>query len=269
MGAAMTKLKLLAALVVSLGLVGQAVAAGGEGAHSAKAPRQVKWSWEGPFGHFDRQQLQRGYQVYKEVCAACHAMHLLSFRNLAQPGGPEFTEAQMKAIAAAVQVSGLDDKGEVIQRPATPADRFPSPFPNELAARAANNNAYPLDLSVIVKGRPDGANYLYSLLTGYSEAPKDFQLLPGLNYNEYFAGHQIAMPAPLTSDGQVTYAPDAGNPAATVDQMAQDVTAFLTWAAEPKMEERKQLGVKVMIFLAALSVLLYIAYRQLWKDVDH
>lgn len=269
MGAAMTKLKLLAALVVSLGLVGQAVAAGGEGAHSAKAPRQVKWSWEGPFGHFDRQQLQRGYQVYKEVCAACHAMHLLSFRNLAQPGGPEFTEAQMKAIAAAVQVNGLDDKGEVIQRPATPADRFPSPFPNELAARAANNNAYPLDLSVIVKGRPDGANYLYSLLTGYSEAPKEFQLLPGLTYNEYFAGHQIAMPAPLTSDGQVTYAPDAGNPAATVDQMAQDVTAFLTWAAEPKMEERKQLGVKVMIFLAALSVLLYIAYRQLWKDVDH
>ncbi len=266
----MKKLRLSIALILGFGLTGTALAAGGEGdAHAAKAPKQVKWEWEGAFGQFDRQQLQRGYQVYKEVCAACHSMHLLSFRNLSQPGGPEFTEAQMKAIAASFKIKALDDKGEEIERPGIPADRFPSPFPNELAARAANNNAYPPDLSVITKARPDGSNYLFSLITGYSDAPAGFELLPGLNYNEYFPNHQIAMPAPLTSDGQVTYAPDAGNPEATKEQMAKDVTAFLTWAAEPKMEERKQMGVKVMIFLAALALLLYVAYRQLWKDVDH
>lgn len=266
----MTKLKILVALAFMFGLAGTALASGGNGdANAAKAPRKVTWSWEGPFGQYDRQQLQRGYQVYKEVCAACHSMRLVSFRNLSQPGGPEFSEAQMKAIAAGVQVNGLDEKGETIQRPGTPADRFPSPFANELAARAANNNAYPPDLSVMVKARRDGANYIYSLLTGYKDAPTTFQLLPGLSYNEYFPGHQLAMPAPLASDGQVTYAPDAGNPTATVDQMAKDIVAFLAWTAEPKMEERKQMGVKVMIFLVLLSALLYTAYRQLWRDVDH
>ncbi|MBP6012738.1 MAG: cytochrome c1 [Alphaproteobacteria bacterium] len=263
----MTKFKLLLTLAVTLGLTGAANAA--EGALDAKHPEPQTWTWEGPFGHFDRQQLQRGYQVYKEVCAACHAMHLLSFRNLSQPGGPEFTEAQMKAIAASMQVNALDDKGETIQRPGTPADRFPSPFPNELAARAANNNAYPVDLSVVTKARHGGADYIVALLIGYSDPPSDFSLLPGLNYNAYFQGHQIAMPAPLTSDGQVTYAPDAGNPPATKQQMAKDVAAFLTWAAEPKMEERKRMGVKVMIFLIFLSALLYLAYRRLWRDVDH
>ena len=262
------KLRALFALAVTLGFAGGALAAGGD-AHEAKHPAKQVWSWEGPFGHFDRQQLQRGYQVYKEVCAACHAMHLVSFRNLAQPGGPEFSEAQMKAIAASFQVKAIDDKGEEIQRPGIPADRFPSPFPNELAARAANNNAYPADLSVIIKARHDGANYVYALLTGYSDAPSDFQLLPGLSYNAYFPGHQIAMPSPLTSDGQVTYAPDAGNPEATKSQMAKDVVAFLTWAAEPKMEERKSMGVKVIFFLVLLSALLYLAYRRLWRDVDH
>jgi cytochrome c1 len=266
----MIKLGYLTALVLTLGLSGSALAAGGEGdAHGAKAPRQVAWSWEGPFGHFDRQQLQRGYQVYKEVCAACHAMKLVSFRNLSQPGGPEFSDAQMKAIAAGFQVKSLNEAGEEVDRPGIPADRFPSPFANERAARAANNNAYPVDLSVVVKARPDGANYIYSLLTGYSDAPAGFQLLDGLSYNAYFPGHQIAMPAPLASDGQVTYAEGAGNPAATIDQMAKDVTAFLTWAAEPKMEERKEMGVKVMIFLVLLTALLYVAYRRLWKDVDH
>lgn len=270
MGAAMTKLKLLFALALSVGFAGSALASGAEGdSHAGKTPKHLEWTWEGPFGQFDRQQLQRGYQVYKEVCSACHSMHLVSFRNLSQPGGPEFSEAQMKAIAAGVQVNALDDKGEAIQRPGIPADRFPSPFANELAARAANNNAYPPDLSVIVKARPNGSNYIYSLLTGYSEAPAHFELLPGLNYNEYFPNHQIAMPQPLASDGQVTYAPDAGNPPATIDQMAKDVVAFLTWASEPKMEERKQLGVKVIIFLVLLSALLFVAYRQLWKDVDH
>jgi cytochrome c1 len=270
MGAAMTTLKFLTVLALTLGMTGTAVAAGGEGdAHGAKAPKQLSWTWDGAFGHFDRQQLQRGYLVYKEVCAVCHSMKLVSFRNLSQPGGPEFTEAQMKAIAASFKIKALDEKGEEMERAGTPADRFPSPFPNELAARAANNNAYPADLSVITKARPDGSNYLYSLLLGYSDPPASFQLLPGLNYNEYFPGHQIAMPAPLASDGQVTYAPDAGNPAATKEQMAKDVTAFLTWAAEPKMEERKALGGKVMIFLIFLAALLYVAYRRLWKDVDH
>jgi cytochrome c1 len=265
----MKKLRLAIALALGFGLTGTALAAGGEGdAHAAKAPKKQEWTWEGAFGHFDRQQLQRGYQVYKEICAVCHSMHLVSFRNLSQPGGPEFTEAQMKAIAASFKIKALDDKGEEIERPGIPADRFPSPFANELAARAANNNAYPPDLSVITKARPDGANYVFSLLTGYSDAPSTFQMLPGLHYNEYFQGHQIAMPEPV-SGGEVTYAPNAGNPEATKEQMAKDVVAFLSWAAEPKMEERKQMGVKVMIFLAALALLLYVAYRQLWKDVDH
>ncbi|MBL9095714.1 MAG: cytochrome c1 [Alphaproteobacteria bacterium] len=257
------KLKALLALAAGLALAGVAYAAEGD----VKHPEPQKWSWEGAFGKFDRQQLQRGYQVYKEVCAACHAMHLVSFRNLSQPGGPEFSEAQMKAIAASFQVPAIDDKGEVIQRAGIPADRFPSPFPNETAARAANNNAYPVDLSVIVKARHDGANYIYALLTGYADTPSEFQLLPGLNYNPYFPGKQIAMPAPLVSDGQVTW--PEGNPPATKEQMARDVVAFLAWTAEPKLEERKLMGVQVMIFLLGLSVLLYFAYKRLWRDVDH
>jgi ubiquinol-cytochrome c reductase cytochrome c1 subunit len=252
---------------LALGFAGNALASGGDGSLPPKHPEKQVWQWEGPFGKFDRQQLQRGYQVYKEVCAACHGMHLVSFRNLSQPGGPEFTDAQMKAIAASFKVKALNDKGEDIERNGIPADRFPSPFPNELAARAANNNAYPVDLSVIVKARHDGPNYIYSLLTGYADPPAGFELLPGLNYNPYFANHQIAMPAPLTSDGQVTW--PEGNPPATKQQMAKDVVAFLTWASDPKMEERKQLGVKVIVFLAALALLLYVAYRKLWSDVDH
>jgi cytochrome c1 len=266
MGDAM-KLRTLVAFVLALGFAGGALAAGGEGSLAAKHPRKVDWSWEGPFGQFDRQQLQRGYQVYKEVCAACHGMNLVSFRNLSQPGGPEFTDAQMKAIAASYKMKALDDNGEEIERAGTPADRFPAPFANERAARAANNNAYPADLSVVVKARHDGSNYIYSLLTGYTDPPAGVTPPEGLYYNAYFPNHQISMPAPLVTDGQVTWA--EGNPAATVDQMAKDVVAFLTWAAEPKMEERKQMGVKVMIFLVLLSALLYLAYRRLWSDVDH
>jgi len=263
------KLNLLLAFALALGLCGAALAAeeGAGDAFEPKHPEQLQWTWEGPFGKFDRQQLQRGYQVYKEVCSACHAMHLLSFRNLSQPGGPEFSEAQMKAIAAGFQVPTIDDNGEPAQRAGTSADRFPSPYPNEKAARAANNNALPPDLSVIIKARHDGANYVHALLTGYTDAPATFSLLPRMNSNPYFAGHQIAMPAPLTSDGQVTW--PEGNPAATKDQMSKDVVAFLTWAAEPKMEERKQLGVEVVIFLTVLAALLYLAYRRLWRDVDH
>ena len=190
----------------------------------------------------------------------------------AQPGGPEFSVAQAKAIATGIQVPGLDDKGEAIQRPATLADRFPSPFPNEKAARAANNNAYPPDLSVIIKARAhgieaEGPDYVYSLLTGYTDPPAGETVLEGLNYNPYFAGHQIGMPPPISSDGQVTWA--EGNPPATKQQMAKDVVAFLTWASDPNLEARKQMGVKVMLFLALLSVMMFFAYKRLWKDVDH
>ncbi len=264
------KLRALLSFVAVFAFAGVALAAGDN--TEPKHPEKQTWTWEGPFGTFDRRQLQRGYQVYKEVCASCHSMNLVSFRNLSQPGGPEFSDAQMKALAALVQVNALDDNGEPIQRPATAADRFPSPFANEKAARAANNNAYPPDLSVIAKARAhgiegEGPDYLYALITGYSEAPSGFQLLPGLNYNPYFAGHQIAMPPPLSSDGQVTWAD--GNPPATKSQMAKDVVAFMTWAADPKMEERKSLGVKVMIFLALLSIMLFFAYKRVWRDVAH
>ena len=174
----------------------------------------------------------------------------------------------MKAIAASVQGPRRSTtRAKPIERTGTPADRFPSPFPNEKAARAANNNAFPPDLSVIIKARTAGPTTSTRCLPAIRDAPADFKLLPGLNYNAYFEGHQIAMPAPLTSDGQVTW--PEGNPPATKDQMAKDVVAFLTWAAEPKMEERKQLGVQVMIFLAALSVLLFFAYRRVWRDVEH
>lgn len=246
--------------------------AAGSGDTARKHPEPQAWSFHGPFGTFDRQQLQRGYQVYKEVCAACHGMKLLAFRNLAQQGGPEFSEAQVKTLAAGVQVASLDDNGEPTERAGTVADRFPSPYPNAKAARAANNNAYPPDLSVIVKARAhgiegEGPDYLYWLLVGYSDPPEGKAVLEGLYYNPYFEGHQIAMPPPLSSDGQVTW--PEGNPPATKSQMAKDVVAFLTWAADPHMESRKALGVKVVIFLLFLCVLLYFAYRRQWKDVDH
>jgi ubiquinol-cytochrome c reductase cytochrome c1 subunit len=235
--------------------------------------KETHFSFEGPFGTFDRAQLQRGYQVYKDVCAACHGLRLVAFRNLGEPGGPfdvpgvdhKLVEAQIKKIASEAQIADLDAEGQPTTRPGIAADRFPSPFPNERAARAANNGAAPPDLSVMIKARPHGVQYIYSLLTGYQNPPANFQLQEGMNYNAYFAGHQIAMPPPLT-DGQVTY---ADGTAGTVDQYAQDVTAFLTWAAEPKAEERKQLGFKVVIFLLVLAGLLYLSYRHVWRDVDH
>lgn len=248
--------------VLSLGL-GTAYAEG------EKVPEAQSWSWNGVFGHFDRAQLQRGYQVYKEVCSACHSMKLLAFRNLGDPGGPEFTAAQVKALAAAVQVPDLDDKGEPTQRPGTPADHFPSPFPNDKAAQAANGGALPPDQSVIAKAREYGPDYIYALMIGYSDPPaeKKAAMAPGTYYNVYAPNETIAMPPPLTQDGQVTYAD--GQPPATKAQMAKDVSAFLMWAAEPKLEERHRLGVKVMIFMLVLSVVLYFAYQRLWRDVDH
>lgn len=218
----------------------------------------------GVFGTFDRAQLQRGYQVYKEVCAACHSLDLVHFRNLTQIG---FSEPQVKALAKAAMLPDVNpDTGEPSERPGIPADPFPAPYPNETAARAANNNALPPDLSLIVKARHDGQNYVHSLLTGYGkEAPADIDVPEGLHYNPYFASLSIAMAPPL-NDGQVTY---ADGTEATVDQMSMDVTAFLRWAAEPELESRRQAGVGVILFLAILAVLAFLSYRKIWADVQH
>lgn len=223
--------------------------------------KKVTWPFDGAFGSVDRKAAQRGFQVYKEVCGSCHGLYNLYYRNLKDIG---FSEAEIKEIAKSVTIQdGPNDAGEMFERLGLQSDRVIKPYPNEQAARAANNGAYPPDLSLIVKARPDGANYLYSLLTGYSEAPKDLKLMPGLYYNEYFAGHQIAMPAPL-SDGQVTY---MDGTKASVEQMAMDVTVFLQWAAEPEMENRKSMGLKVMMFLVAFTILFYISKKRIWQDI--
>jgi len=225
--------------------------------------KHVDWSFDGPFGKFDRAQLKRGFQVYREVCAACHSIKFVSYRNLSDAGGPEFTEAAVKTIAAESNVTdGPDADGEMFERPAEPKDRVAKPFPNDNAARAANNGAMPPDLSLMTKARKDGPNYLYSVLTGYDEAPADVVMADGMSFNHYFPGQQIAMPQPM-SDEQVTY--EDGTPA-TLDQMARDVTAFLTWTAEPKLEDRHRLGFKVMIFLTIFAGLLYATYKRVWRD---
>jgi ubiquinol-cytochrome c reductase cytochrome c1 subunit len=223
----------------------------------------VPFSFDGPFGQFDEQQLQRGFQVYKEVCAGCHSLNLVAFRNLEQIG---YSEAEVRAIADqwAIQVPSINpETGEAATRKAIPADRFPSPYPNDTAARAANNNANPPDLSLIVKAREGGADYIYSLLMGYQNPPADVETPQGLHYNPYFANLNIAMPPPITGDNQVTY--QDGTPA-TKAQMAMDVTAFLTWAAEPNLETRHSVGISVLIFLIIATVLAYLAYRNVWAD---
>ena len=233
-----------------------------------KHAKELHLASDGPLGKFDEQQLQRGFQVYKEVCAACHGLELVAFRDLEKIG---YNEAEVKAIADQWQIevpSVNPDTGEASTRKATPADRFPSPYPNEVAARAANNNAYPPDLSLITKAREGGAAYTYSLLTGYQRQPAELvEKFPAartpenLHYNPYFANLNIAMPPPITAEGQVTYA-DGTRP--TVDQMAKDVSAFLVWAAEPTLERRHAAGVAVIIFLLFASVLGYFAYRNIW-----
>jgi len=221
--------------------------------------KQVIWPFDGAFGTVDRTSAQRGFQVYKEVCSACHGLQHLSYRNLKDIG---ITEAEIKEIAKAYTVTdGPNAQGEMFQRPALPSDKFVSPFANEEAARAANNGAYPADLSLIIKARQDGANYLYSLLTGYENAPPGAAKVPdGLYYNKYFPGNHIAMPQPL-SDGQVQY---ADGTVATVDQMSRDVVAFLQFAAEPEMEHRKSMGLKSMIYLLIFTVLFYVVKNRIW-----
>ncbi len=233
-------------------------------------PKELHLASNGPFGRFDRQQLQRGFQVYKEVCSACHSMKLVAFRDLRQIG---YTDAEVKAIANqwSTEVPSINpETGEPATRKALPADHFPSPYANETAARAANNNALPPDFSLITKAREGGAPYVYSLVTGYATQPAellkqfpDSKTPKGLYYNPYFANLNIGMPPPLVADGQVTYA-DGTKP--TKEQMAKDVAAFLVWTAEPKLETRHAVGITVMIFLIIATVLAYMSYQSIWAE---
>ena len=229
-------------------------------AETPHAP-SVNWSFNGLFGTFDRGALQRGFQVYSEVCAACHSLDLLSYRHLRAIG---FSEDQVKQIAAEVEVEdGPDDEGEMFERAGRPEDRFKAPFANSQAARASNGGALPPDLSLMTKARKDGINYLHALLTGFTDPPADKEMAEGMSYNVYFPGSQIAMAPPLSED-VVEY---ADKTRATVAQMARDVTTFLAWAAEPELEERKRMGVKVVLFLIVLTGLFYAIKRRVWADV--
>ncbi|HEU0069674.1 MAG TPA: cytochrome c1 [Alphaproteobacteria bacterium] len=261
------------ALLPALGLLAVFAVSSANAAEGEVKLQRQSWAFDGPFGTYDRAALQRGFQIYKEVCSACHAVSLVAYRNLSALG---FSEAEVKAIAAAYEVQDKEpnDQGEYFTRPARPADHFKSPFANEQAARAANNGAYPPDLSLITKARlggggavfrfgPSGSDYVYALLTGYKPAPAGVTVPEGMNYNEAFHGHMIAMAQPL-NDGAVTF---ADNTQATVPQMAKDVTTFLTWAAEPEMEARKRLGLKVMLFLLLMTGVFYAWKRKVWKDL--
>lgn len=281
----MKKTLVLIAAAAGLAFAAQPAAAAG----SPHELRKGGFSFEGPFGTFDQGQLQRGYKVYREVCASCHGMNLMHFRTLAEPGGPFYDAHQaspaenrfVKALAKEAQIADIDtETGEPVMREGTAADRFPSPYPNATAAAAANGGAAPPDLSVMAKARHDGANYIYSLLTGYEEVPTGLQIRPGQYYNAYMAGDLtpfmpegahvppggfIAMPSPLT-DGQVTYDDDA---AETADQYAKDVAAYIAWASDPKQVQRKQAGVGVLIFLFLFAGITYVSYRRIWKGVAH
>jgi ubiquinol-cytochrome c reductase cytochrome c1 subunit len=275
------------------GLIGGALAlalgasmafAAGESVHIDRQP----WSFAGLWGRFNEAQLQRGFQVYKEVCATCHGLKHISFRNLAEPGGPEFSAEGVKGLAESYRVEdGPNDQGKMFQRPGRPSDNIPSPYKNEQEARAVQNGAYPPDLSLIIKARTagentsvlatvgsmlrdipsgyqeGGADYVYALLTGYANPPADMKMAQGMNYNRAFPGHQIAMVPPL-QPGQIKYEDGTQG---TVEQYARDVTAFLAWAGDPKLEERKRMGFLVLIYLAMTAGLVYFAKRRLWSKV--
>lgn len=229
-----------------------------------KHPEQLEWSFDGVLGKLDKPSVQRGLQVYKEVCAACHGLKRVPFRKLTDIG---FSEAEAKAFAAEYTVTdGPNDEGEMFDRPGRLSDKFPSPYANDNAARSMNNGAMPPDLSLIVKARPDGANYVHALLVGYEDAPHDVTVPEGAYYNPYFPGGIIKMPPPI-SDGQVTYQ-NADTPT-TKDQIARDVVNFLQWAAEPEMEERKRMGIKVMIFLAIMTGVFYATKKRIWSNLEH
>ena len=252
--------KFVVTLAASAALVVTALAAPQARAQEEQL-RHPGWSFEGPFGTFDPAARQRGFQIYRDVCSTCHSMNLLHYRNLEDIG---FSADQVKAIAASVQVTdGPNDKGDMFQRPGKPYDTFKAPFANTKQAEANFNGALPPDLSLIVKAREGGPDYVYSILTGFTDAPAGFKVMDGRYYNKYFPGHQIAMPPPLQANS-VTY---ADGTKATLDQEAHDVATFLAWAAEPDLEARKQLGVKVLLFLLVLSGLLYAVKRKVWRDV--
>ncbi len=271
---------LIACMLASLSVVGVRPA----GAQEAEAPPLQRWSFSGPFGLYDTAQLQRGFKVYREVCSTCHSLKLVAFRNLSDPGGPGFSEAQAATIAPGFQVTdGPNDKGEMFQRPGKISDYFPPPFANDQAARAALGGKLPPDMSVLAKARgyergfpwfifeaftdyqEGGPDYIHALLNGYTDPPAGFSLPPGGQYNKYFPGYAIGMPKPL-SDGQVEYTD--GTPT-TVDQYGRDVAAFLMWAAEPTLDARKRLGFQVMMFLIVFTALLYFTKRRVWHAVHH
>ena len=232
-------------------------------AQEIEQPASQEWSFYGAFGTYDRAALQRGFQVYREVCAACHSMNLLAYHDLEGIG---YNPAEIKAIAASVSVPDEpDDTGEVKDRPGRPSDRFKAPFANEKAAQAANNGALPKDLSLIVRGRKYGPDYIYALMTGFKDAPADIKMAKGMNYNVAFPGHQIAMPPPLTDD-RVTY---ADGTKATLAQEAHDVVTFLSWASDPHLEDRHRIGARVILFLGALAVMMYFVKRKVWSNVEH
>ena len=257
-------------LIVAAGFLAGITAgpAAGEGID----PPDQDWSWTGPRGAFDKAQLQRGLQVYTEICAACHDLSLVAYRNLAALG---YNEDEIKAYAADYEVEdGPDENGDMFMRAALPSDRFVSPFANENAARASNNGAYPPGLSLMTKARKNGANYLYAIMTGYDDdvpevypddPEKEFELGDGMSYNHFFTGFQIAMPQPLFGD-DVEY---ADGTEATLEQESKDVTAFLAWAAEPELEERKAMGIGVLLFLGLLFVAVVAVKKAVWRDVKH
>ncbi|MCX8505403.1 MAG: cytochrome c1 [Alphaproteobacteria bacterium] len=257
---------MLLACLTSVALAGQVLAS------ESEKPAAQNWSFNGMRGTYDRAALQRGFQIYKEVCATCHSMSLLSYRNLGggkgfaagdeMASGPGFSEAEVKAIAAEYKVKdGPNDQGEMFERPARPSDRLVGPFANEQAARASNNGALPPDLSLMIKARENGADYVYALLTGYGETPADFKLSDGLYYNSAFPGHQIAMPKPLQGE-DVKF---ADGTKATLEQEARDVVQFLAWAAEPNLEARHRAGFEVLGFLVILTGLFYVLKRRIAK----
>lgn len=245
-------------LTVFTSLVLVSVGFGAQAASEAKAPKDVSWSFEGMTGMYDIASMQRGFQIYKEVCSACHGVKYIAFRNLAEIG---FSSEEVDAIAAGYIVEGdVDEFGDATERPAKPFDYIPSPYANDNAARASNNGALPPDLSLMIKARPNGADYVYSLLTGYEDG---HEVAAGMSYNPYFAGGAIAMGQPLFAD-QVLYADGTD---ASLEQMSKDVVTFLAWAAEPTLNHRHEAGFKVMIFLGLLALLLFISNRKVWMGV--
>jgi ubiquinol-cytochrome c reductase cytochrome c1 subunit len=285
----MSRLPALAAgLAVPLlaGLIGLATVPAQ--AAEAVVPPRNSWTFAGPFGRFDPTQLQRGFKVFREVCSNCHSANLLAFRNLAQEGGPQFSEAQVVALAREYKVQdGPNDSGDMFERPARPADHWPAPFPNKQAAAAANGGAAPPDFSVIAKARTyergfpwfvfdiflqfqeQGPDYITALLQGYKEPEHGVEVPAGKYYNEYFPGHIISMPPPL-NDGQVDYPQENGRPQApqTVQQYSKDVTAFLMWVAEPHLEARKAMAFKILAFLLVFAGLLYFTKKRIWSTVE-